>query len=322
MILTVTVNAAVDKTLTVANLQLGRRHRAQQGLVMPGGKGINVARALRTLDEPVIATGLAGGRAGTQITDGLEAEGIPNDFVRIAAESRTSTAVVDPTSGLSTEINEYGPEVTESEIAALLEKVRYLSGGVTAVVLAGSLPRRLENSFYADAIRELHRRKVRTVVDSDGEPLRLALAAEPALVFPNQREAEALVGNEFQTDEDFQHALSTIAAMGASGVVITLKTGCYALLPAGKGKRHMYRAWIPRIEAVSAVGSGDAFLAGFISAHQGGHPSAQCLRTGLACGAANTQAMGAGVFDPRDVSRYAGMVEVQEITGFAARASA
>ena len=116
MILTVTANAAVDKTLTVANLQLGRRHRAQQGQVMPGGKGINVARALKRLGEPVIAVGLAGGRAGTQITDGLDSEGILNDFVRIEAESRTSTAVVDPTSGLSTEINEYGPEVTEQEV--------------------------------------------------------------------------------------------------------------------------------------------------------------------------------------------------------------
>ncbi len=321
MILTVTVNAAVDKTLTVANLQLGRRHRAQQGLVMPGGKGINVARSLRRLGEPVIATGLAGGRAGTQITDGLDAEGIINDFVRIGAESRTSTAVVDPTSGLQTEINEYGPEVTADEVGSLLDKVRYLASAVSTVVLAGSLPRRVETSFYAELIRDLHRRKVPVAVDTEGEPLRLALAAEPAFVFPNQREAEAIVGNEFQTDEDFQSGLVTIAAMGAGGVVITLKTGCYALLPEGKGRRRLYRAWIPRIEAVSAVGSGDAFLAGFVSARQSGQGPEQCVRMGLACGAANTQAVGAGVFDPRDVPRYAGMVEVQEITGTAVRAS-
>jgi 1-phosphofructokinase family hexose kinase len=320
MILTVTVNAAVDKTLTVANLQLGRRHRAQQGLVMPGGKGINVARALRRLGEPVIATGLAGGRAGTQITDGLDAEGIINDFVRIGAESRTSTAVVDPTSGLQTEINEYGPEVTPEEIAALLDRVRYLAGAVSTVVLAGSLPRRVETSFYAELIRELNRRKVATAVDTEGEPLRLALAAEPAFVFPNQREAEALVGNEFQTDEDFQAGLVTIAAMGAGAVLVTLKTGCYALLQEGKGRRHLYRAWIPRIESVSAVGSGDAFLAGFLSAHQAGQGPEQCLRHGLGCGAANTQVVGAGVFDPRDVTRFAAMVEVQEITGTAVRA--
>ncbi len=178
--------------------------------------------------------------------------------------------MVDPTSGLSTEINEYGPEVTEDEMEALLDKIRYLAGAVTTVVFAGSLPRKISTSFYADIVREMNRRRIRTVVDVESEPLRLALAAEPSLVFPNQREAEALVGNEFQTDEDFQHGLSTIAAMGAGGVLVTLKTGCYALLPQGKGKRRMYRAWIPRIEAVSAVGSGDAFLAGYLVGLQAG----------------------------------------------------
>ena len=104
---------------------------------MPGGKGINVARALKRLGDPVIATGLAGGRAGIQIVEGLAGEGILNDFVRIRGESRTSTAVVDPTSGLQTEINEYGPEVTAAELETLLEKMRYLSGAVSVVVLSG-----------------------------------------------------------------------------------------------------------------------------------------------------------------------------------------
>jgi 1-phosphofructokinase/tagatose 6-phosphate kinase len=268
----------------------------------------------------VIAVGMAGGRAGMQITDGLDAEGIVNDFVRINAESRTSTAVIDPTSGLSTEINEYGPEVTEEEIEALLDKIRYLAGAVSTIVFAGSLPRRVPTAFYAEIVREMNRRRIRTVVDVEGEPLRLALAAEPSLVFPNQREAEALVGNEFQTDEDFQHGLASIAAMGARGVLVTLTTGCYALLQEGKGKRRMYRAWIPRVEAVSAVGSGDAFLAGYVAALEAGQGPEECLRAALACGAANTQTVGAGVFDPRDVPRYSSMVEVQEI-GAAAAAS-
>src|SRR5437763_3620562 len=134
MILTVTANAAIDKTLTVPNLQLGHRHRAQQGLVMAGGKGINVARALRQLGEPVIATGLAGGRSGAQIMRGVSAEGIVGDFLRIGDESRTSTVIVDPASGVQTEINEYGPEVSEAELRALIEKLRYLAGAVTTVV--------------------------------------------------------------------------------------------------------------------------------------------------------------------------------------------
>src|SRR6476469_9294667 len=227
MILTVTANAAVDKTLTVPNLQLGHRHRAQQGIVIPGGKGVNVARALKRLGEPVIATGLAGGRTGSHILDGMTEEGILNDFVRIRGESRTSTVVVVPTSGVQTEIYEYGPEVGDDELQMLREKLQYLSGAITTVVLAGSLPRKVPASFYAEMVRDMGKGQVRTVVDCDGEPLRRALAAGPALVSPTQREAEALVGHEFQTDEDFQLGLTQIAAMGAVNVVITLKTGCY-----------------------------------------------------------------------------------------------
>ncbi|MBJ7366728.1 MAG: 1-phosphofructokinase family hexose kinase, partial [Thermoleophilia bacterium] len=109
MILTVTLNAALDRTLSVPNFQAGRRHRASDSLTLPGGKGVNIARALRNLGQPVIATGLAGGRTGTAIIEQLTAEGILNDFVRIGDESRTSTAVVDPTGNQQTEINEYGP---------------------------------------------------------------------------------------------------------------------------------------------------------------------------------------------------------------------
>ena len=175
----------------------------------------------------------------------------------------------------------------------------------------------METSFYADVTREMNRRKVRTVIDTDGEPLRLALAAEPTLVFPNQREAEALVGNEFQTDEDFQHALSAIEAMGAHGVVITLKTGCYALLAAGKTKARMFRAWIPRIEAVSTVGSGDALLAGFLAARVRSRPIEECLRQAVGCGTANTRSIGAGRFDPKDAARFAALSRVTELTGSA-----
>ncbi len=113
MIITVTLNAAIDKTLAVPNFRLGRRHRAVEQTAMAGGKGVNVARALRALGQPVIATGIAGGPTGTRIVEHLTDEGILNDFVRIREESRTSTAVVDPTSGDQTEINEHGPHVSD-----------------------------------------------------------------------------------------------------------------------------------------------------------------------------------------------------------------
>src|SRR6266513_3713644 len=141
MIVTVTLNAALDRTLTVPNFARGQRHRASLGLTLAGGKGINVARALKRLDVPVVATGLAGGRTGTRIVEELTSEAILNDFVRIGDESRTSTAVVDPTAASYTEINEWGPHVDNDGLAILLAKLAYLTRGADLVVFAGSLPR-------------------------------------------------------------------------------------------------------------------------------------------------------------------------------------
>ena len=131
MIVTVTLNAALDRTLSVPIFQLGHRHRANDALTLAGGKGINVARALKRLDVPVVAMGLAGGRTGTRLVEELTSEAILNDFVRIAGESRTSTAVVDPTAGTHTEINEWGPKVDRARArdAAREAAVRLPLGG-------------------------------------------------------------------------------------------------------------------------------------------------------------------------------------------------
>src|SRR5581483_9468226 len=265
VIVTVTLNAAVDRTLTVPNFQLNQRHRASAGLTLAGGKGVNVARARKRLAVPVVATGLAGGRTGTRIVEEPTAEAILNDFVRIEEESRTSTAVVDPTGGTYTEINEWGPHVAAEELDMMLEKLRYLSSGASFVVLAGSLPRGVDAGFYGEVIRELNRRQVATVLDLEGEPLRLGLEAEPFLVSPNQREAEALVGQEFYEQQDFAYALEYIAELGARNVLITNETGCFARLRDGRKVRR-YRALAPQVEPVSTVGSGDVLVAGFAAA--------------------------------------------------------
>ena len=302
MIVTVTLNAAVDRTLTVPNFQLNQRHRASAGLTLAGGKGINVARALKRLAVPVVATGLAGGRTGTRIVEELTAEAILNDFVRIEEESRTSTAVVDPTGGTYTEINEWGPHVGAEELDMLLDKLRYLSSGAAFVVLAGSLPRGVDAGFYGEVIRELNRRQVPTVLDSEGEPLRLGLEAEPFLVSPNQREAEALVGQEFYEQQDFAYALEYIAELGARNVLITNETGCYARLRDGRKVRR-YRALAPQVEPVSTVGSGDVLVAGFAAARLEGRSLEDALRAAVAAGAASTLELGAGRLDPRVASQ-------------------
>jgi 1-phosphofructokinase/tagatose 6-phosphate kinase len=312
VIVTVTLNAAIDRTLTVPNFQLGHRHRASQGLTLAGGKGINVARALKRLDVPVVATGLAGGRTGTRIVEELTSEAILNDFVRIADESRTSSAVVDPTAGTYTEINEWGPHVEPDELAMLLEKISYLARGADMVVFAGTLPRGVEDSFYAEAIRDLNRRNVPAVLDSEGPPLRLGVEAEAFLVTPNQREAEGLVGQEFGDDEDYTMALDRIADMGARNVLITSDTRSFGLFRADR-KRTSFRADAPDVEPVSAVGSGDVLLAAFLAARLAEKPLEEALRAAVAAGAASTLEVGAGRFEPREASKLQSSVDVREL---------
>jgi 1-phosphofructokinase/tagatose 6-phosphate kinase len=310
VIVTVTLNAAIDRTLTVPNFQLGQRHRASQGLTLAGGKGINVARALKRLDVPVVATGLAGGRTGTRIVEELTSEAILNDFVRIADESRTSTAVVDPTAGTYTEINEWGPHVEPEELAMLLDKISYLARGADMVVFAGTLPRGVDDGFYAEAIRDLNRRHVPAVLDSEGPPLRLGVEAEAFLVTPNQREAEGLVGQELGDDEDYMMALDRIADMGARNVLITAETRSFGLFRAER-KRTLFRADAPVVEPVSAVGSGDVLLAAFLSARVAEKPLEDSLKIAVAAGAASTLEVGAGRFAPREASRLQSSVHVR-----------
>ena len=256
-------------------------------LTLAGGKGINVARALKRLDVPVVATGLAGGRTGTRIVEELTAEAILNDFVRIGEESRTSTAVVDPTE--SSEINEGDDRRARDaarEAALPLPRRRLRR-------LRGLLPRGVEESFYAEAIRDLNRRGVQVVLDTEGQPLRLGTEAEPWLVSPNQREAEHVVGQELEDEEDFLMALS-LEELGARNVQITLERGC--ALPRGAAG-----APLPReragLEPVSVVGAGDVLLAQFIAAHLAGRTAEEALKLAVAAGAASTLAVGAGLFD-------------------------
>jgi 1-phosphofructokinase family hexose kinase len=312
VIVTVTLNAALDRTLTVPNFRAGQRHRASQGLTLAGGKGINVARALKRLDVPVVATGLAGGRTGTRIVEELTAEAILNDFVRIVDESRTSTAVVDPMGPSFTEINEWGPQVDPEELAMLRDKLRYLSRGADVVVFAGSLPRGVEVDFYAEAIRDLNRARVVTVLDSEGEPLAAGLEAEPSLVAPNQAEAESLVGQELNDHDDFLMALDAINDRGARDVLLTLTAGAFGLTREERRMRR-FRATAPEVGAVSVVGSGDVLLAAFLAARLAERSFEDALRAAVAAGAAATTEVGAGRFDPREASRLANLVEVAEL---------
>ncbi len=312
MIITVTLNAAIDKSLAVPNFRLGRRHRTVDQRTMAGGKGVNIARTLKALGQPVIATGFAGGATGTHIVEQLTEESILNDFVRIREESRTNTSVLDPTTGEQTEINERGPLVSAREVELFANKLLYLARGAAIVVFAGSLPRGVEPDIYASLIRDLERLDVITVVDTDGEPLRQAVRAEPDVVSPNVLEAEELVGHEFAGEDERSLVVAEIAALGPREVIMTLPDGCFAQVLVD-GQRRLKRARIEPREPVARSGSGDAFLAGYLSARYEGRAPDQCLRFAVACGAESTARLGAGLIDAREARRLMGGVDLTVI---------
>jgi 1-phosphofructokinase family hexose kinase len=313
MILTVTLNAAIDRTVAVPSFRQGNRHRAVEASTVAGGKGVNVARALKLLDRPVIATGLAGGPTGARLMERLAEESILTDFTWIAGESRTNLAVIDPTSGEQTEINERGPDVSGEELNRFLEKLLYLARGARICTIAGSMPPSVPPSFSARMVEELKALGVETIVDTEGEPLLASLRAEPVAVTPNVREAEGAVGHEFNDREDLLNGLRSLVELGASAAVITSPEGCVASIKGADDQRHVYEVTAPQVEPVATVGSGDAFLAGFVASRYDGHAAEECLRYAVACGAESTQHFGAGSIDPAEVGRLLPGVESREL---------
>jgi 1-phosphofructokinase family hexose kinase len=272
---------------------------------------VNVARAIKRLGQPVIATGLAGGATGTRIVEALNDEAVLNAFVRIRDESRTNTAVLDPTTGLQTEINERGPAVSPQELELFHDKLLYLAKGASICVFAGSLPRGMDPAVYADLIRDVKRLGVTTILDTDGEPLRLAMRAEPDIVSPNELEAEELVGQEFNDVEDRAQAVVEMSRLGAREAIMTVRDGCYAqVLEDGPAT---YRVTVPEQEARSRIGSGDAFLAGYVAARYSGGSPVESLSYGVACGAESIQHFGAGLLDPFKVDRLLTEVEAERL---------
>jgi 1-phosphofructokinase family hexose kinase len=312
VILTVTLNAAIDRTVAVPNFRLAQRHRAVESRTVAGGKGINVARALNLLGRPVIATGFIGGPTGTRVMEQLHEESVLTDFIRIAAETRINLAVIDPTSGDQTEINERGPAVSPVEVKELFDRIGYLAGGVKICVLAGSLPPGAGDDLYARLIADLGRRGVPVVLDAEGEAMLSGVRAGASMVTPNEREAEELVGQEFADAGDLAQGLQELVRLGATEAAITRPQGCVAVVGENSDRR-LLEVHTEPLEPVSTVGSGDAFLAGYVAARYEERPAQECLAYGVACGAESTQHFGAGMVDRNQVERLLGEVAVHDL---------
>jgi len=314
LILTVTPNAAVDKTYHVEGFRLDVVNRPTQTFTVAGGKGVNVARVYQTLGGRALATGFLGGSQGRIVADALHIEGIPADMVDVQGETRLCIAAIDSTTGTQTEINESGPEVSAQEIRKLFDCVARLLSQETFsfVVLSGSLPPGAPPTLYAELIDLARIHKTPVALDTSGEPLREGLKARPWMVKPNQPELEAVLGRPLQGRNEALQAAQELLRSGVEVVVLTLGAAG-ALLANAAG------AWFatpPPIEFASAVASGDSFLAAFLWQWTAGSPSADpasALRLATGAGAANAAVIGAGFCTRESIVTLAHRTEVQQI---------
>ncbi|HEY9897858.1 MAG TPA: 1-phosphofructokinase family hexose kinase [Pantanalinema sp.] len=308
MIVTVTPNAAIDRTAVVSGFKLNAVNEVKNMPALPGGKGINVARVLKAFGAPVVATGFIGGETGKTIKMGLERSGVGTDFAIVMGESRTCLKIVDPQRLMVTELNELGPEITAQEVTKLTAILNKWSQKASNVVFSGSLPPGAPQDSYRKWVEAFQRTGGRAFVDARGAVLRHALEGRPYLVKPNQQEAEELVGYSLDSETRISQAVETFMTKAQIALITLGERGAAVGF---EGER--WRAYAPPIKGANPIGSGDAFLAGFIVGLTRQLPIKDCLRLATATGAANAQAPGAGVIRLEQVDRLSGQVRVEAL---------
>lgn len=310
MILVVSPNLAVDVTLEVELLQPGAVHRARRVFRQAGGKGVNFARALRSLGplglpgDPPVVLGFASGRAGESIREGLDAERIAFELVSFSGESRTCTIVLDGR-GQATVVNEAGPPIESA--TGLLAAFESRLEESRAVAFMGSLPPGLSPGLYAEMITRAREAGRFCLLDTSGEALRSGLAASPHLAKPNRAEAEELLELELSSDGARREAVERIRGLGASTGIITFGSDGF-LMAAPDG---IYRSISPPssdLRLGNPTGAGDALAAGLLAGAVRGYSPAECARLGAAAAAASL-AEGYGRFRAKDVRVEAARAE-------------
>ena len=291
MIVTVTLNPSIDRTLRVQALVRGDVLRAEAVEADPGGKGVNVARALSAHGADTVALLVAGGSVGRALVSQLRDAGVRTDVVEVGGSTRTNITVVEP-DGTTTKLNEPGPTPTPAELGRVVAAVSsHVSGPADWVVAAGSLPPDVDLDAYARIGDAAHECGARFALDCSGPAFLAGLAAGPDLVKPNREELAEAVGRDLPTLRDIVEACHELQRRGARDVVCSLG-GEGALLVSAEGA---WFATAPRVEVVNTVGAGDSLLAGFLFA---GGAGPEALRVGVAWATAAVGTSGTGVPAP------------------------
>ncbi|MGW0825177.1 1-phosphofructokinase [Streptomyces sp. NPDC002845] len=297
MILTVTPNPSLDRTYEVPSLDRGEVIRATGERMDPGGKGVNVSRAVSAAGRRTVAVLPLGGAPGALVADLLDAQGIEVAQVPVAGATRSNIALAEA-DGVLTKINAPGPELTSAEEELLLETVRVQSREADWIACCGSLPVGLAPSWYAALVARAHAAGTRIALDTSGPALLAALRERPDVVKPNAEELAEAVGRPLATVGDAVKAAEELRAMGAGAVLASLGADGQVLVDASG-------AWFgsARVDVVrSNVGAGDSSLAGFLIA---GGSGPDALASAVAHGAAAVQLPGSVMPTPDDLDTSA-----------------
>ncbi|MFE7467364.1 1-phosphofructokinase family hexose kinase [Streptomyces sp. NPDC057499] len=294
MILTVTLNTALDLTYSVPELVPHASHRVREMSERPGGKGLNVSRVLAALGHDTVVTGFVGGPTGTRLRELLATAGpssgarITDALVTVAGNTRRTVAVADRAGGDTTQFNEPGPHITADEWAALLHRYTELLTGADAVALCGSLPPGIHVGAYAELVRAARAARVPVLLDTSGEPLRRGIAARPDLVKPNAEELAQLTGSR-----EPARATRDARRRGAHGVIASLgPDGMLAVTPDGG-----WQARPPAAVRGNPTGAGDSAVAGLLSGLVEKASWPDRLRRAVALSTATVLSPTAGDFD-------------------------
>lgn len=266
MIITVTMNPALDRTIALDKMERGSLNRIEPAELDAGGKGINVSRTVKALGGKTIATGFLGGSAGESMRKMLSEQGISCDFVQVQGETRTNTKIMETGLSILTELNEPGPLVTGKEISGLMEKLERYAGPDTLVVLSGSIPRGVDKNIYYEITKHMHQKGASVLLDADGDLFASGVKAVPDIVKPNQKELEEYYrlqdgcGRLPEPESDMENQEILAARLRAMGIPLA------AVSLGEKGALFMegdtcYQCPGLSVKALSTVGAGDAMVA-------------------------------------------------------------
>lgn len=308
MILTVTLNPALDKNFHIADFALRGVYRVENGITTPGGKGINVSRVLAQLGTATRATGILGGYIGKLIEAQLNQEGIVTDFVRIKEESRLSILVMDSERNTHTEIIEPGPHIPKGAYDKLNNKLRTLAPDCDWIVFSGSPPPNAPADIYCRFIETAKTGGAKVLLDARGPWLREGIKAKPDLIKPNWEEFLELVGPCHSTVQAVKAARG-IVVRGVGGVIVSM--GDKGAVAVYNGQAYFSRS-LPAVEVLSPVGGGDTLVAGLVAKLNSGWDFPAALRFGLAVATASTTQLGAGEFDLNLAEQLARKISVDK----------